>query len=355
MDYAAARRAFLDRCLARGAALQSFVLNRKGPAGEAIATDVAVLGPEVSDTVIVITSGVHGPEGYVGSAIQNLILDQQIDRLAPVTVVLIHAVNPFGYAWSRRVNEDGIDINRNFVDFTKPRPLRPAYDELHRFLVPADWVGPAREAADGQILSYIEHHGQRAFQAAITTGQYEHPDGLCYGGRSPCWSNTTFRRLLGRFVNGRRHVVHVDLHTGLGTYGEPELIYPWRNDPEGRNRVRSWFDYQVACFDDDSSVSVEVGGSIVTAFSDVIQGATFSPIVVEYGTVPFNTTTTALRGDVWLWARANGTGAHASEIRSYVRKAFFPDEAPWKRRTIEHASSILQQTFAGVRGLLAKH
>ena len=354
-DYAAARAAFLERAAARRAEVQSFVLNRTGPSGETLATDVAVLGPMESDTVVVISSGVHGPEGYVGSAIQNLMLDEQLDRLAPVTVVLVHAVNPFGYAWSRRVNEDGIDINRNFVDFTKPRPLRPAYDELHDALVPTDWAGPARAAADARISRYIELHGQRAFQAAVTTGQYGHPDGICYGGDAPCWSNAMFRGLLGAHVQRRRHIVHVDLHTGLGLYGEPELIYPWRNDPAGRNRVRSWFDYQVACFDDDSSVSVEVGGSIVTAFSQVIGTATFSPIVVEYGTVPFETTTTALRGDIWLWARSNGSGVHAAEIQSYVRRAFFPDEEVWKRRTLQHAGSILREAFAGIRRLLAGH
>jgi hypothetical protein len=32
-----------------------------------------------------------------------------------VTLVFIHAVNPYGFHHDRRVNEDNIDINRNFL------------------------------------------------------------------------------------------------------------------------------------------------------------------------------------------------------------------------------------------------
>ena len=33
----------------------------------------------------------------------------------PLRCVLLHALNPFGFAWRRRVNEDNVDLNRNFL------------------------------------------------------------------------------------------------------------------------------------------------------------------------------------------------------------------------------------------------
>lgn len=69
----------------------------------------------------------EGPEGYAGSASQLAILDFLQDNMyytteAKVneqsdlpTVVMVHALNPYGFATGRRVNEDNIDINR-FVE-----------------------------------------------------------------------------------------------------------------------------------------------------------------------------------------------------------------------------------------------
>ena len=32
-----------------------------------------------------------------------------------VRVVIVHAVNPYGFACGRRFNEDGVDLNRNVL------------------------------------------------------------------------------------------------------------------------------------------------------------------------------------------------------------------------------------------------
>jgi hypothetical protein len=94
-----------------------------------------------------------------------------------VNVVLVHALNPYGFAWLRRVNENNVDLNRNFRDFTEPLPLSSAYEAVHDWLVPADWDGPARKTADSEIEQYLRSHGLAAFQAIVSRGQYSRPDG----------------------------------------------------------------------------------------------------------------------------------------------------------------------------------
>jgi hypothetical protein len=70
------------------------------------------------EKVMLHISGTHGPEGFAGSAIQAAILDQlaakPLGEGAP-TVVLVHALNPYGFANNRRVNEENIDLNRNYL------------------------------------------------------------------------------------------------------------------------------------------------------------------------------------------------------------------------------------------------
>ena len=52
-----------------------------------------------------------------------------------LSIVLLHASNPYGFAWGRRVNEDNVDLNRNFVDFDAPLPENPGYNEIRHGIV----------------------------------------------------------------------------------------------------------------------------------------------------------------------------------------------------------------------------
>ena len=58
------------------------------------------------------------------------------------TIVLIHALNPYGFKTNRRVNEDNIDLNRNFLseeefNYVKSRdPNFSRYVELNKILNP---------------------------------------------------------------------------------------------------------------------------------------------------------------------------------------------------------------------------
>ena len=43
----------------------------------------------------------------------------------------------------RRVNEDNIDLNRNFVDHDKPHPENADYVAIAEHIDPSDWSEPA--------------------------------------------------------------------------------------------------------------------------------------------------------------------------------------------------------------------
>ena len=162
-----------------------------GIAGEPLAMDVALLGVREAPWLLVLTSGTHGIEGYCGSGCQIGLLRDPVFldavHLARIAVLFVHAVNPHGFSHGRRVNEDNVDLNRNFRDFGKPLPPNPDYAEVHPLLLPETWPPPPDN--ERRIAEYIAAHGERAFQAAVTSGQYAFPDGLFYGGDRPTWSN----------------------------------------------------------------------------------------------------------------------------------------------------------------------
>src|SRR6056297_2205585 len=128
--YAESRRAFLDAAAAAHAVVTHHPHPLAGPDGGDLAVDVAELGPDTADDVVLVVSGTHGVEGYCGSALQRRWLETHTgDRPAGVRVVMIHALNPYGFAWVRRVNEDNVNLNRNFVDWAAGAPRNADYAE----------------------------------------------------------------------------------------------------------------------------------------------------------------------------------------------------------------------------------
>ena len=140
--YREARERFLAAARAHGAAVHSHVHPLKGAEGEEIAIDTALVGAADAPNLFIVSSGTHGPEGFSGSACQLALLhDTLLQRAADggTAVLLIHAVNPYGFSHLTRTNEDNIDLNRNFGDFSRPYPANPVYEEVHALLAPAAW------------------------------------------------------------------------------------------------------------------------------------------------------------------------------------------------------------------------
>ena len=176
VDYNMLRQRFLSAARRANAALFEYKHPLHGPGGENLFTDVAYLGDRNASRKLAILSGTHGVEGQFGSACQAewLAANNPMKLPADTAIVFIHLINPWGTAWSRRVNEDNIDLNRNFVDW-EGAPLRnDQYSKLHEAFVCAEWVGPDRDRAD-QILSQASQAagGHTGIAAIVEAGQYE--------------------------------------------------------------------------------------------------------------------------------------------------------------------------------------
>ena len=339
-SYAEARRKFIAAAGARHLAVETHVLpERHGTSGEALAMDVALLGPPDADAVLVLTSATHGIEGYCGSGAQiGLMHDEGFVgavQEARVAVLLVHAVNPHGFSYGRRVNEDNVDLNRNFRDFTVPAPANAAYAEVHPLLIPETWPpAPENEAAIG---AYIAAHGERAYQAALTGGQHEFPDGLFFCGTHAAWSNRTVRSVLRRHASSRRRVAWIDFHTALGPRGHGEKIYNGHDRPADLARARSWWGADVTSFYDGSSTSAPIAGFVTSAGYDECPGAEFTAIALEYGTVPLLQVLQALRADHWLHNHPEAPAARRAPIRQQMRDAFHIDADDWKEQVYAQA------------------
>src|SRR5262249_14433246 len=145
----------------------------RGPDGGDLTTDTAWFGPRNAERVLVMVSGTHGAEGFCGSGAQVdwLRRGEAAELPAGLAVLLGHAVNPYGCAWRRRVTEENVALNRNWIDFAEPVPENPGYDELASAAVPDQWTEETRRASGRVLRAYGEAHGAMGLQQALSGGQ----------------------------------------------------------------------------------------------------------------------------------------------------------------------------------------
>ena len=352
-SYAEARPKFLAAVESAGLDVESHAHPLRGRDDEALAMDVVLQGAKSAKSLLILSSACHGVEGYCGSGIQISLLHDAAWHAAVrdsgVAVLYIHALNPYGFSWWRRVTQENVDLNRNFHDFGKPLPVNARYGEIAHLLVPASWP-PSAEVASG-IESFIATNGERAFQEAVSGGQYDYPDGLFFGGRNPTWSHVTLRHVLQE--HGRRcaRLAWIDLHTGLGPNGVAELISACSDDDVAAlKRARVWWGTGLTSLADGSSVSARLTGLMWNAACQECAQAEYTGMAMEYGTIPMLEVMQALRADQWLENHPEADEPLAKSIKQQLRDAFYTDTDAWKAQVLTQAHDAAHKALRGLAG-----
>lgn len=346
--YSEARVAFLRAAADAGARVEHHVHPRTGPDGEELAIDVAELGPVDATRVAIVVSGTHGVEGYCGSALQTHWLEHcAAERPDDTAVVLVHALNPFGFAWVRRVNEDNVDLNRNFVDWDAPLPANEGYELLAPYMVPEDWSPESQEQTSTKLFELGDQMGFDAFAASVSGGQFRHPQGIFYGGTAPVWSNRWLWDWAGRRLADVRHAAIIDVHTGLGPWGHGELISSERAGTPAYERSTAWWDEITSMMEGDS-VSARLEGDWLAVSSQFSPTTEVTAIAIEYGVIDSISVAQALRADAWLHAFGDPEGPEAAAIRATTRAAFADDDPAWMAAVWPRFHETLERTFAGL-------
>lgn len=348
-NYPEARATFLANCKDRSLQVESHLNpNATGAKGEALYMDVTRIGSRNAPKALLLISGTHGVEGYCGSGAQiGLLQTGAFDELpSDLSVIMIHALNPYGFSHDRRVNEDNIDLNRNFIDFDSGFRPQNDYSKVHDALLPAEWDGPIRKAADDQLVAFIETYGLAAYQATISSGQYTHPDGLFYGGNRPCWSNVVLQEILNSHLSEVKSLAVIDFHTGLGPHGYGELITIGNTEQKGLSA--KYYGDQITDPEAGTSTSAPLDGMVAHSIFQCLTQAKISFVTLEFGTYDISTVLDALRGDNWLYQKADTHAPMAKSIKANIRKAFYPDTDEWKASVWSRTQDVIGLALAGL-------
>lgn len=174
--------------------------------------------------LIILTTGVHGIEGYVGSAMLDVFWEEVYPEInmEDTGVLVIANVNPYGMKYKRRYNENNVDLNRNFIlDWDSfDLAVNEDYPQVNEFLAPKKQMGNIfwhEVGFYGSMIKEVVANGVDTISNALLGGQYEYAEGVYYGGIGDQASTVYLKDVFGKTLESSyENIVHIDIHSGYG-------------------------------------------------------------------------------------------------------------------------------------------
>jgi hypothetical protein len=344
-DYFAARDRFRAAASRRGWQLEAHPIDAAGPRGEELTIDVASSSGDPT-LVLVISSGIHGVEGFFGSAVQLALLDRWAAREPPpVKCVFLHALNPYGFAWLRRVDENNVDPNRNFLLGGETfHGAHERYAQLDPFLNPRR-PSSLWEPFTLKALPLVVRYGMPALRQAIAEGQYDYPRGLFFGGAEPSQMHRLLDQHLPRWLQGSRTVVHLDLHTGLGARSMYKLLIDYPLNDRQRSRLTGWFGPDSFRTAESSRIAYTAKGG----FGRWCVSRGFAPdylfAYAEFGTFGPIQILAGLRAENQAHHWSTPDSPETRRTKERLEELFCPADEKWRSRVVTRSLQIVHRVL----------
>ena len=345
-DYITARQKFRSAALSFDLDHTVYSINQVGPTGDQLTIDVACTNTLKSSRTIVISSGLHGVEGFLGSAIQLGCLERirSMPSLSGTKLVFIHALNPYGFAWLRRWNEDNIDLNRNFLlseDVYEGSPKD--YPQFNSFLNPPS--PPSRfEAYMLKALWLISRYGMTSLRNTLPVGQYDFPKGLFFGGHTSSRTKEILSQNLPTWIGNSSEVIHVDFHTGLGRSRTYKLLLgPTTTAESYASLCRRFGSLNLEYFSIEG-MSYPIRGGLAAWSQALLPQCRYNLLTAEFGTYSSIQVLKALRAEnraYWWGEESKRYGWTTNQLV----EMFSPKSQQWRQECFAQGLSICWQAL----------
>ena len=302
--------------------------------------------------LLILSSGVHGVEGFVGSAVQLMFMEEFLDEELgkQMGILFIHGLNPYGFKHYRRFTENNVDLNRNWdIDKSLFATPNPGYFRFNTLINPQHNVNVGSlcnrffilKAALMMINNTIEFARQ-----SILQGQYEYQDGLYFGGMDFEPQVYTVRSVLEEICADYQIIFNIDLHTGYGKWGVLHFFPNPVKDSLSRVNVEHLFrDYRIDWGDAEKFYIIT--GGFPTFIGKLNPGKLFLPMTFEYGTMGSQSFLGSLKS-LHIVIVENQGHIHGyegdrdkTEIIDQFNNMYFPESEAWRTQII----NVSRETF----------
>jgi hypothetical protein len=323
---------------------------------------------EQPERVLLFTTGEHGIETYVGSAMLQLLVDEYLERLEPKTtgLLFVHAINPWGMKHKRRVNRQNIDLNRTFIwsagaetaaAAAGEKPFDPAYNlDYGKLMSLLNPTRPLRSllAAEGafalKLLEGLLRVGPRRLMTVSSIGQYTVPRGIYYGGTGVPEETGVLLELYRQSFERYAQVAHLDVHTGYGPRYQMSVVTS-ELEPRPSAELRRQFAYPLVVKANAAefySIRGDMIDYVYTLWRRQFPERRLFSTTFEFGTrgdTVFthyrDLRTMVFENQAYQWGASDA--ARAQIERDFV-ELFFPGAARWR----EKAAADMRQATEGI-------
>ena len=312
--------------------------------------------------LIIISSGVHGVEGFTGSAVQRMMMEEFMtnENLASTGFLFIHGMNPYGFKNSRRVTGNNIDLNRNSSPTDELyKTKNTGYPAVMDLINPQESVNTASVGNiffELRAIRKIISAGMPVLRQAILQGQYEFPKGIFYGGSAPEPQIKSVTPFIKKFSTGYPLVMNIDLHTGYGERGTLHLFPDSIKDKKIRAMMEKVFDgYRIDW--GDSKDFYTVTGDFPGHIGKIITPGAFLPMSFEYGTLDSQTTVGSIKSLHTTILENQGVNfgyksdKNKAEVEKNFREMYFPSSPAWRTKVIKDSRIMTKKALQQFREL----
>ena len=317
-----------------------------GPDGEPLCIDVAVVGSLNSGKVLLSTSGIHGVEGYPGSAIQLAVMDDlcKEEPFKDHAIIFVHIINPYGMAWWRRFNENNVDLNRNFLTRNQEYSGVPeGYEHIKEFINPQTPPPKKERWFKLKSLNLIRKYGFNNLKQWVAEGQYEYPKAIQYGGDCLQPGPDLLLNWLDKVLKDVKQIWAIDLHTGLGPSGYDTLLVSEGMTVDDFNRFEALFPGHIESLDPNAGVGYQIVGDLHQGLIDRYDHIKWLALTQEFGTFkPIQVLLASRAENRWTqW------GKYMTEIearrhwsREQMLRTFNPRDVVWQHKITSRGRAV---------------
>lgn len=304
--------------------------------------------------LLILTSAVHGVEGYTGSAIQQMFLTELVKEkdLDEMGLLLVHGVNPYGFKNKRRVSENNVDVNRNCsADRRLYETVNKGYQDLNGFLnqtEPVDLTSFGNVFFQLNAIYKIVKYGMPSLRQAVLQGQYQYEKGVYFGGRQLEPMVAAISDLVRETARPYRMIFTIDLHTGYGANGTMHLFPDPLKNPDKKAKIEAIFSgTRIDWGDTDDFYTVT--GSFATYLGQILPDKYYLTMTFEFGTMDTQTTMGVIKAlhNVMIENQGVQYGYKSPKDETGVKEryleGYYPSSQAWRSKAIHDARKQLIQ------------